>query len=95
MPTTSKTHTKIKDATRQEDLWDEGIKTSLTHERGVSREGGLLHYDGRIYVPRKASLRGEIIAQCHDHTLAGHPGIEKNEGIGPQRILVAQDEEDG
>ncbi len=43
----------------------------------MSYEGGLLKYDGRIYIPRKASLRGEIIAQCHDHILAGHPGIEK------------------
>ncbi len=42
MPTTNKVHTKIEEATRQEELWDEGIKTSLAHERGVSREGGAL-----------------------------------------------------
>ncbi len=51
MPTTNEVHTKVEEATRQEELWDEGIKTSLAHERGVSREGGLLKYDGHIYVP--------------------------------------------
>ncbi len=51
MPTTSEVHTKIKDATRQEELWDKGIKMSLAHERGVSHQGGLLHYDGCIYMP--------------------------------------------
>ncbi len=74
---TSEVHAKIEDATRWEELWDEGIQTSLTHEQGVSRQGGLLYYDRRIYVPHKASLRGEIIAQVHDHILAGHPGIKK------------------
>ncbi len=77
MPTTNEVHAKVEDATQQEDLWDEGIKTSLDHERGVSHEGRLLKYDGHIYVPQKTSLWGEIIAQCHDHILAGHPGIEK------------------
>ncbi len=32
MPTTNEVHTKIEEATRQEELWDEGIKTSLAHE---------------------------------------------------------------
>ncbi len=81
MPTTNEVHTKVEEATRQEELWDEGIKTSLSHERGVSREGGLLKYDGRVYVPRKHSLRGEIIAQFHDHVAAGHPGIEKTKEL--------------
>ncbi len=36
-----------------------------------------MKYDGRIYVPRHHALRGEIIAQFHDHISAGHPGIEK------------------
>ncbi len=40
-----------------------------------------MKYDGWIYVPQKASLRGEIIAQCHDHILAGHPGIEKTKEL--------------
>ncbi len=32
MPTTNEVHAKVEDATRQEELWDEGIKTSLNHE---------------------------------------------------------------
>ncbi len=62
MPTISEVHAKIEDATRQEDLWDEGIKTSLTHKQGVSRQGGLLHYDGRIYIPQKASLKATTMS---------------------------------
>ncbi len=81
MPMTSEVHDKIEDATWQEELWDEGIKTSLTHKRGVSQEGGLLHYNGRIYVLCKASLWGEIIAQCHDYALTGHPGIKKTKEL--------------
>ncbi len=81
MPTTNEVHTNVEEATRQEELWDEGIKTSLAHKRGVSREGGLLKYDGRIYVPRHHALRGEIIAQFHDHVSARHPGIEKTKEL--------------
>ncbi len=32
MPTTNEVHMKVGEATRQEELWDEGIKTSLAHE---------------------------------------------------------------
>ncbi len=73
MPTTNEVHAKVEQATRREELWDEGIKSSLAHERGISREGGLLKYDARIYVPRQHALRGEIIAQFHDHVSAGPP----------------------
>ncbi len=41
----------------------------------------MLHYDGRVYVPRKASLRGKIISRSHDHITAGHPGIEKKKEL--------------
>ncbi len=81
MPTTNEVHTKVEEATQLEELWDKGIKTSLAHERGVSHEGGLLKYDGHIYVPRNHSLRGEIIAQFHDHVLAGHLDIEKTKEL--------------
>ncbi len=81
MPTTSEVHARVEDATQKEELWDEGIKTSLDHERGISQKGGLLHYDGCIYIPCKASLRGEIIAQCHNHILTRHSGIEKTKKL--------------
>ncbi len=90
MPTTDSVHRQIEEATRQEELWDAGIATSLAHDRGISRKEGMLHYDGRVYVPRKASLRGEIISQSHDHITAGHPRNREDEGVNPLQILVAQ-----
>ncbi len=81
MPTTDDIHWWIEEATQQEELWDAGITTSLAHDWGVSHKGGLLQYDRRIYIPRKASLRGEIIAQSHDHVLTRHPGIEETKEL--------------
>ncbi len=81
LPTTTETHQHIQEVTRQEELWDEGIATSLHHERGISRQGNLLTYNGRIYVPHNKALRGEIISQYHDHITAGHPGIEKTKEL--------------
>ncbi len=77
MPMMSKVHQRVKEATRQEDLWDEGIATSLNHQWGISQQNRLLQYNGRIYIPQKKTLQGEIIAQSHDHILAGHLGIER------------------
>ncbi|SJL18610.1 uncharacterized protein ARMOST_22207 [Armillaria ostoyae] len=77
MPTISETHERVRTATRQKELWDKGIAASLEHERGITEEDGILYYDSRVYVPRHSSLRGEIIAQSHDHITAGHPGIAK------------------
>ncbi|SJL10871.1 uncharacterized protein ARMOST_14266 [Armillaria ostoyae] len=77
MPTTSETHERVKTITRQKELWDKGMATSLEHERGITERDGILYYDNHIYVPRHAALRGDIIAQSHDHITAGHPGIAK------------------
>ncbi|SJL06853.1 uncharacterized protein ARMOST_10195 [Armillaria ostoyae] len=77
MPTASETHERVRTATRQKELWDKGIAASLEHERGITEKDGILYYDNRVYVPRHSSLRGEIIAQSHDHITAGHPGIAK------------------
>ncbi len=41
----------------------------------------MLYYDGRVYVLRKASLRGEIISRSHNHVTASHPGIEKTKEL--------------
>ncbi|SJL16482.1 uncharacterized protein ARMOST_20008 [Armillaria ostoyae] len=59
------------------DITDKGIATSLEHERGITEKDGILYYDNRIYVPHHTTLRGNIIAQSHDHITAGHPGITK------------------
>ncbi len=81
MPTTDSVHRQIEEITRQEELWDVGIATSLAHDRGISRKEGMLYYDGRVYVPWKTSLRGEIISRSHDHITASHPGIEKTKEL--------------
>ncbi|SJL18318.1 uncharacterized protein ARMOST_21904 [Armillaria ostoyae] len=84
MPTVSETHEQVKTATCQKELWDKGIATSLEHERGITEKDGILYYDHRVYVPRHSSLRGEIIAQSHDHITAGHPGIAKTRELVQQ-----------
>ena len=38
-----------------------------------SMEHGLLHYRGKVYVP-KTDLHQKIFALCHDSKIAGHPG---------------------
>ncbi|SJL18406.1 uncharacterized protein ARMOST_21995 [Armillaria ostoyae] len=77
MPPANETHERVRTATRQKELWDKGVAASLEHERGITEKDGILYYDNRVYVPRHSSLRGEIIAQSHDHITAGHPGIAK------------------
>ncbi|SJL18793.1 uncharacterized protein ARMOST_22394 [Armillaria ostoyae] len=57
MPTTTKTHKRVKTVTRQKELWDKGIATSLEHERGITKKDGVLHYDHRIYVPCHTALQ--------------------------------------
>ncbi len=81
MPTTNFVHQQIKEVTQQEELWDAGIATSLAHDRGISQKEGMLHYDGQVYVPRKSSLRGEIISRSHDHITPAHPGIDKTKEL--------------
>ncbi|SJL06531.1 uncharacterized protein ARMOST_09872 [Armillaria ostoyae] len=81
MPTLSETHEHVRTATRQKELWDKGITASLEHERGIIEKDGILYYDQRVYIPRHSSLRGEIIAQSHDHIMAGHPGVAKTKEL--------------
>ncbi|SJL18925.1 uncharacterized protein ARMOST_22527 [Armillaria ostoyae] len=81
MPTTTKTHKRVRTVTHQKELWDKGIATSLEHERGITEKNGILYYDNHVYVPRHAALRGEIIAQSHNHITARHPGIAKTREI--------------
>ncbi|SJL03638.1 uncharacterized protein ARMOST_06995 [Armillaria ostoyae] len=81
MPTISKTHERVRTITRQKELWDKGIAMSLEHERGISKENGILYYENRVYVPHHTALRGDIIAQSHDHITAGHPGVAKTKEL--------------
>ncbi|SJL08319.1 uncharacterized protein ARMOST_11682 [Armillaria ostoyae] len=43
MPTTSETHERVQTVTRQKELWDKGMATSLEHERGITEKDGVLH----------------------------------------------------
>lgn len=45
-----------------------------SNAEGWSREGGLILWRGRIYVPPDRALREEIIRLHHDTPTAGHPG---------------------
>ena len=37
----------------------------------------ILTYKGRVYIPSNLSLRQAILARCHNHETAGHPGYLK------------------
>ncbi len=78
MPMIEEMQMKIKHAMLKNNLWDKHISRSLNHgDQGMKMENGLIYSDDRIYIPCNHALRGEIIAQSHDHITAGHPGIEK------------------
>ncbi|SJL01337.1 uncharacterized protein ARMOST_04657 [Armillaria ostoyae] len=77
MPTISETHEQVKTITQQKELWDKGIAASLEHERGITEKDRILYYDNQVYVPCHTTLRGDIVAQSHNHITAGHPGIAK------------------
>ena len=46
-------------------------------EEEWKREGKVLLWKEKIYVPDSAMLRKEIITKHHDSRLAGHPGYTK------------------
>ena len=43
----------------------------------LSTDGDFLLYNGLYYVPDHQDVRLDILRSCHDHRLAGHPGISK------------------
>ncbi|SJK99925.1 uncharacterized protein ARMOST_03236 [Armillaria ostoyae] len=81
MPTINEAYECIKSATHDHQKWDQGIASSLNHEKGIQEKDGLLYYDKRIYVPRDHTLCGEIISHCHDHIMAEHPEIKKTKKL--------------
>jgi len=46
-------------------------------EKGWKREGKVLLWKERIYVPDSATLQKEVITKHHDFKLAGHLGYIK------------------
>ena len=54
-------------------LWKlKGIQTAKSAEWAM--EDGLLHFRGKLVVPRDKDLRRRIMAQHHDTRVAGHAG---------------------
>jgi len=49
----------------------------VVHSLEWSNIDGLLHFRGKIYVPRSSDLYRQIVALCHDTQIAGHPGCWK------------------
>src|SRR5882672_9513528 len=43
----------------------------------LSQDGDFLRYKGQLYVPDHQATRLDVLRSCHDHRLAGHPGITK------------------
>src|SRR5882672_6373145 len=43
----------------------------------LSQDGDFLCYKGQLYVPDHPATRLDVLRSCHDHRLAGHPGITK------------------
>jgi transposase InsO family protein len=57
---------------------DASVEEALReHHKDWTREDGLILYQGRVYVPRDAALREDIIVAHHDSPIAGHPGRYK------------------
>jgi len=42
-----------------------------------SEDDGVLRFRGKIYVPRNADLRRQVVSLCYDTKVAGHPGCWK------------------
>jgi len=43
----------------------------------LSKDGELLLFKRALYVPDHADICLDVLCSCHDHRLAGHPGIRK------------------
>lgn len=59
----------VRSQQQQQELMEQWVK-----EEGVEREGSEYYKDARLVVPM-GELRREVLKACHDHQLAGHPGI--------------------
>lgn len=42
-----------------------------------SRRSNYLFYNGRLYIPELDELKAELMRECHDNPVAGHPGKTK------------------
>ena len=57
---------------------NEGVRRKLeTQEAKWMEDNGIIYWQGRIYIPKDACLREELIHSHHDPPTAGHPGRYK------------------
>ena len=81
----TKLHERISDSSKSDPLVLQYLQTSLEDIPAAFRSrlsdwtfnDHVLTYKGHVYVPPENSLRRSILAHCHDHETAGHPGYLK------------------
>ena len=81
----TKLHERISNSSKSDPLVLQHLQTSLedipaTFQSRLSDwkfNDHILTYQGRVYIPPEDSLRRSILAHCHDHETAGHPGYLK------------------
>jgi len=67
-----------KEIEEAEEFAEEEVRKVVTRsEEGWRREGKVILWKERIYIPDSATLREEIVTRHHNSELAGHPGYTK------------------
>jgi len=67
-----------KEIEEAEEFIEEEVRGAIERsEEGWRREGKVILWKERIYIPDLATLREEIITQYHNSKLVGHPGYTK------------------
>ena len=67
-----------KEIEEAEEFTEEEVRGAIERsEEGWRREGKVILWKERIYIPDLATLREEIITQYHNSKLVGHPGYTK------------------
>ena len=61
---------QVKDKLQQQSL-------EKRYEGYKFKEGGILTYKGRIYIPDVADLRRVVMDEIHQAPYSGHPGYQK------------------
>jgi len=67
-----------KEIEKAEEFIEEKVRGAVEQqEKGWRREGKVLLWKERIYIPDSATLQEEVITKHHDFELASHPGYTK------------------
>ena len=74
-PLTSRIKTALQEDPATKAILDEWENQTQPDE--LSLEEGLLHHQGKIWVPDDLELKRDVLSSCHDAHSAGHFGIQK------------------